>query len=238
VASAERTSFWDAVARDYDKMYATAWSRREDADVRALLQPLWTQAFDTAASPVHVDLGAGTGLAQRLLESHRYIAVDISEAMLRRVQAGSRVQGSFDVDLPLRSESCDLVTVLFAAASYAKDLRHLATETFRILRPGRWLYLSTLGRYSLRRLLRFRTTRIERFGTRNGPIDVDLPLATCYSHREVQRVLTEIGFRNVCTVGLNCLAGVAEVPTLYRPSRAMARWVPNTSHLLEAIAQR
>lgn len=86
-----------------------------------------------------IDVAAGTGIASRQLAERgaRVTAVELSEAMLAALVAGSpgirAVQGSAHA-LPLADRSADMITC--AQAWHWMDPERAVTEARRVLRPG------------------------------------------------------------------------------------------------------
>jgi ubiquinone/menaquinone biosynthesis C-methylase UbiE len=85
------------------------------------------------------DIGSGKGRFARLVKQHNpeatVIAVDIAEAMLKRVPAGiARVAASM-TQVPLASESLDAAFAI-ESLEHAVDIEAAVAELGRILRPG------------------------------------------------------------------------------------------------------
>lgn len=94
-----------------------------------------------------LDAGSGTGYARRLLQQRfpaaDYIALDLSAAMLQRVDApGRRIAGDLE-HLPLADAGLDLYWSSLAVQWC--DLGRALAEARRVLRPGGLLALASLG---------------------------------------------------------------------------------------------
>ena len=93
-----------------------------------------------------LDAGCGTGRYARLmveLGAGRVVALDSSEAMLRRARSvGAQVRGDLSA-LPLGDAMFDLVVSGLALPDVA-DLRCVVAEWRRVLRPGGLVVYSTL----------------------------------------------------------------------------------------------
>lgn len=94
-----------------------------------------------------LDLGAGTGLLTRALAPRvaSVVALDISEAMLDRLDANAVADGILNIEvvagdmrsLPFADEEFDLVVSNYAFHHLDDDAKELAlAETRRVLRPG------------------------------------------------------------------------------------------------------
>lgn len=118
------------------------------ADVqRRICERLAADLADKAAPARLLDAGCGTGYACRLLRarfpSAEYFALDLSAAMLQRVDApGRRLAGDLE-HLPLADASIDLYWSSLAVQWC--DLGRALAEARRVLRPGGRLALASLG---------------------------------------------------------------------------------------------
>jgi len=228
-----RSTYWDEVAEEYDGLYVNDWSALEDRFVAERLASIWPEP-----GGVHLDLGSGTGLARRLSPiGHHYVALDISAGMLLRHPSNSmRVQCDLDSGLPIRSQSCSVVTALFAASSYLANLDLLLTEVARVLPPDRGVaYLSFLSRRSFRRVVHREREEAERYRTRNGSSTAVAPVARVYRFRDIAMAADRADLQLVEHHGLGTLSGVLERPGLFRASQMLARVSPERAHLLEVV---
>jgi SAM-dependent methyltransferase len=157
-----------------------------------------------------LDVGAGTGIATRLLTARgaRVIAVEPSQGMadqLRAVTPGFPVVKAGGDELPFHDGSADLVT--YAQAFHWTDPAKSIPEAIRVLRPGGALALwwnikdqSVPWLDAQERRLAAKLSSHHYYGTRNGvtePLaDHDLRLSTVTLHWErtvpVDSVITDL----------------------------------------------
>lgn len=126
---------YDRFAPRYDEIFEPQQTPKIEALVAALPDPLPTPA---------VDLGAGTGLAGRLLADRLRAplwAIDASRCMLEQAD-GPRALGDL-YHLPLRDGCVGLALSVTALLDFVDPAQALA-EMARVLRPGGWLALSVL----------------------------------------------------------------------------------------------
>lgn len=122
---------------DYDDLAGT-YHRRYQASPMPGVQTALRELATTAS--VVVEAGCGTGFWLELLRdlSHKRLGVDRSLGMLRQAQTrrvpAGLVQGDA-VQLPLGSESCDLLFCVNALHHFGDQQRFVETA-FRLLRPG------------------------------------------------------------------------------------------------------
>ena len=135
----------DPIAEDYDEYFAQ--NRLFEFDEQVILREL--QERDLKSDSLIADLGCGTGRALLLLTRHGYrgLAVDLSENMLKIVQAKAEAEGLpiecvhanlVELD-PVADASADAAISLFSTlgmirgrANRCRALAHAA----RILKPG------------------------------------------------------------------------------------------------------
>jgi 2-polyprenyl-3-methyl-5-hydroxy-6-metoxy-1,4-benzoquinol methylase len=92
-----------------------------------------------------VDVGLGHGaFARRATRWFEVIGVDLDVDVVRRAVAGTEVAGvsASACDLPIRSESVDVVTCIDVVEHLPEPDRFFA-EARRVLRPGGYLHIST-----------------------------------------------------------------------------------------------
>lgn len=116
---------------------------------RAVCERLLASLPTAAAIPQHIlDAGCGTGYGARLLHQRwpqaRITAADFSERMAAITAAAGAVCTVADIEaLPFRDTSFDgfwsSLTVQWC------DIHRVLQEAARVLKPGGWLSLSTLG---------------------------------------------------------------------------------------------
>jgi malonyl-CoA O-methyltransferase len=155
-------------AQTYDQV---AILQRNVAD--HLLTKIPQQAFASI-----VDLGCGTGavsaqLAQQF-QSSRVVGVDIAEGMLdyaRSQFADTSLQWCCaDIEnLPLQNESVDLVFSSLAV-QWCADFQQLCDEVMRVLKPGGYCLLATLGPSTLHEL-RYAWQQVDGYVHVNGFLD-------------------------------------------------------------------
>jgi SAM-dependent methyltransferase len=235
------TRYWTAVAPRYDQLYRTRWSRYENLRVMAGLS-----RHAVKARPLVLDLGCGTGLGHRILSEtiggHSYVGLDISAAMLRRLEPRLAPSGVLRADvgapLPFREQSFDLVVALFATGSYVPELGGLLREVHRVLKPSGLATISVVSRDSLRRRLAGQRGGVEILGTRGDPVTSGPPPVRTYTPQEARAAAARAGLRVRECIGLNALSGVAEIPFLFRLGRVMAQRRPWLSHTFDLVVDR
>jgi SAM-dependent methyltransferase len=92
-----------------------------------------------------LDVGIGHGaFARRATEWFDVVALDLDADVVRRAVVGTRVAGVVGsaFDLPLRSESVDVVTCI-DVVEHLPDPDRFFSEAHRVLRPGGYLHIST-----------------------------------------------------------------------------------------------
>ena len=125
------TSKFDTLAADYAAARPTYPA--------AVLDGIERLSGRSLAGSQVADIGAGTGIAARLLQERgaRVTAVELSAGMLKELAATSpgvaSVRGSANA-VPLRDDSMDFIT--FAQAWHWVDPEVAVPETLRVLRPG------------------------------------------------------------------------------------------------------
>jgi ubiquinone/menaquinone biosynthesis C-methylase UbiE len=232
-------AYWDRVAPSYRVLYRDSWSSLEEAAVIERLRRCLPGDVPTV-----LDLGCGVGLghdliAQAVGRDPDYHGIDISEAMLHisreRLPAAEFVGGSMSNLGGFPDDRFDCVTAFFATASYAEVLEALLGSVARVLRPGGVAYLSFLGRWSFRRLVRGRVRSLERYHTRHER-GAPPPLVRSYTPQALAQAVKRQGNLNLITIeGQGFLSGVAESPALWSISEAVDRRAPSLSHLLEVV---
>lgn len=88
-----------------------------------------------------LDLGCGTGLVANVARSlfQRIVGIDISMSMLRQVDRQiDLIRGDICL-LPFKKETFDCVTAM-AVLHHIYDTSYLLKESFRVLKPGGYLY--------------------------------------------------------------------------------------------------
>ena len=235
--------YWDTVANSYDQLYEGRWSRLEDLLLESRLRQA-TADLDLSLSTV-VDIGCGTGLGFSLLEklagrmpSH-LVGIDLSEAMLERCRtsypqaklllgdAESRIE-----DLP---EQIDVCLLLSVSGSYLSNLLNTLRGLRQKLSGDGIIYLSVLSRWSLRRIVRFRFERFERYRTRGDLTSATPPLVTTYTRADIERLATSAGYALRSVHGGSPLAGVVERASLWRLGQYLARLVPWSCHSTDYV---
>jgi len=151
---------------------------------RQLLSLIPVQSVATA-----LDLGCGTGFFLPNLQqlSQHLLALDLSEAMLRRAQQRARASclcGDAE-SLPLQAGSVDLIFSSLAV-QWVSCPERLLTELYRVLRPGGHLVFTTLLAGSL-------TELVEAWARLDGAVHVN-----AYPASQVwQRAAELAGFRSL-----------------------------------------
>jgi ubiquinone/menaquinone biosynthesis C-methylase UbiE len=234
-------AYWEDVAARYDQLYTSQWNRWENDTVQGRLADLGVGATDQV-----LDIGCGTGLGLDILERFgaglNYVGLDTSRRMIsvaRRKHPGATFVIGDATNLPFRPGSFDLAMSLFTSLSYACSYRDAIDEAARVVRPGGRIHLSTLNRWSLRRLFRVRVRKIERYRTRGTrSTRASFAPAWALSSGEMRSLLSRAGFTGVQAHSLSILGGIAEWPTLMRVDGFLQRLMPWAAHMLDYTATR
>jgi|GEM_PF-1722117 len=121
----------------------TQFAPRYDEAFADRQRPKFEQLAARLPSPMPnpaLDLGAGTGLAGRILGVD-FVMLDASRAMLEFAE-GRRVQGAFDA-LPFADDSFALIWAVTALTEFTDPVPVLG-EMARVCRPGGYLALTLL----------------------------------------------------------------------------------------------
>jgi len=136
---------YDGLADGYDQYHVDGKSLAENAEVAARLRRL-VRPGDTVA-----DLGCGTGLLLELchVPAERYVGLDISAGMLARARQKFPGHAFHEGDIQdphpaLPGGSVDVVVSLFGSPAYC-DAQRVASQVFRLLRPGGRYFLMFCG---------------------------------------------------------------------------------------------
>jgi SAM-dependent methyltransferase len=239
--SRHNARYWSGLVEYYDGMYVSRWSKLEDELVASILA---TEAIRCGApDAVVLDVGCGSGLGLELVreDSARYIGLDISRRSLLLLRSAKPhvpvVCADGGAFLPFADSSVDVVISIFTSFSYVPDWKLGLTEFGRVLRPGGSIYLSTLGRTSLRRMLKLRFSRIERYRTRGSSSSNSHALAWTFSRREMKGALAHAGFTDVRHHPIGVLGGVLEAPGFWRLDRRLCSIVPALAHMSDWSAR-
>jgi ubiquinone/menaquinone biosynthesis C-methylase UbiE len=127
---------YDDLASLYDSIYDTPMGRAENAIVFSRIAPY------VARAQAILDVGCGTGLLLDALDVSRdaYVGIDISLPML--AVAGTKHPAHTFLQADMHDLSCfpdssfDLVVLLFAVLSYARNPAAVVAECARVLAPG------------------------------------------------------------------------------------------------------
>lgn len=123
------------------------------ARVQKIVAQSVLQKAPQANNAIILDLGSGTGaLTQGLLQNTQpaqVLALDIAQGMLRFAQSRTRnkvvsfIAGDAE-NLPIASHSIDGI-VSSLAIQWCEQPAHLMQELYRVLKPGGWAVIATLG---------------------------------------------------------------------------------------------
>ncbi len=185
----ETQAAFDSVAADYDG------PRGNNALIQRMRDTMWRVLEDRFAPQSRlIDLGCGTGIdAVHLAGTGRSVlATDWSPLMVERTarrataaQAGGRVEprvlGAHELE-QLEGEF-DGAYSNFGPLNCVPDLRALAEQCHRLLRPGGQLVFSVIGRYCPWEYLYYRWSRPQRARIRfsAGPVAVGMNRHTIWT---------------------------------------------------------
>ena len=236
--------YWDTIAPSYDRFYQTEWSRLEDLDTVDMLRA----AVARRGSRI-LELGCGTGYGFNLCRSFdagiEYVGIDISENMLEQFRKQysshnySLVCGSMSNLRDYALGQFDCIICIYTTLSFADNPVNTLRDCFHLLKPGCMLVVSIANRWSLRRILRCKFTRIESdFKTRGDRQSAVKTPAWTASLEEACSLMRCAGFTNLTASGQGLLAGVLEVHQLWKLDRRVARVVPQLCHTLNLRGQK
>jgi SAM-dependent methyltransferase len=214
-------------------MYQGTWSQLvNDSVVRTL------SFLEQLYEPIILDIGCGTGLGYELIQKLKsdflYIGVDISEEMLKRCSKSvGRVQGDMNNLNFVRSGAVDVVTLFYATASYASDLRGLMAQIARVLKPGGYAYVSALSRPRIHGKRR----GILDYNSRGDNYAQSVPART-YSMRSLRQAGLQAGLCVVSDSGINTFSGRLEKRCFWRIGEVTAKLAPQVSHTISTVFQR
>ncbi len=147
-----RDGWWDPSCRAFASL-------RSVNECRLDLLRGWLAAAGAAGRPgVVIDLGCGGGLmaVPLIADGHRVLGIDLSRPALAAARAAATERGLFAtgdlIGSPLASRIADLV-LLADVLEHVSDAPAAVAEAARLLRPGGHLFVSTINRTILSRLL-------------------------------------------------------------------------------------
>lgn len=235
--SEENRRYWDQIAGQYNSLYSSPWSQQENEAVAENLHRLRCMAAATRV----LDLGCGTGLGLEMCKAMsgdiEYVGLDVSKKalnILREVYGNQFVViGDMAKSLPFSSESFDLVISLFSSVSFSFSWQKTVEEVFRVLRPGGQAYLSTLNRWSFRRILRGKLRSRELYRTRGSAARVHGARAPAWAISSVnfEKHLLGTGFIQVRQSGIGMFGGVLEWSPIWEIDVCVTRRFPRCAHI-------
>ncbi|MEJ1229895.1 MAG: class I SAM-dependent methyltransferase [Galbitalea sp.] len=190
-----------------------------------------------------LDLGCGTGLGFELLDRKgpKLFGMDISTEMLaicrQKHPDAILVEGDFEDSRLMPDGHFGLVSMYFAVGSYARDLSAVIRSSRERTRPGGYLYVSVLNRWSLRRIVRLRFRATEHYKTRKDGTAIAVPVATTYSRSTLHRILARAGYVLVWSGSGSVFAGVIEKPRFWGLAERLSLMFPLGAHTFEIIAR-
>jgi ubiquinone/menaquinone biosynthesis C-methylase UbiE len=234
-------TYWNSIAVEYDLLYSNYWGRAEDKQTRQFL----SRVINTDSCKI-LDLACGTGMAYGLCKSlinhFEYIGLDISPAMLARCREKYPEVivelGTMNDLSRFESGSFDTVISLYTSFSFTNAPDQTLEEIHRVLKTGGRVFISSLNRWSLRRLLRCKWGRYEKYYTRNSATDQAPIPAWTYSRHDLETAFVDAGFNNVVVLGQSCLAGVVEHQAFWNLNVVISKLMPSICHTLNVIAIR
>jgi SAM-dependent methyltransferase len=146
----------DPVREHYDThgFYFTDEGPARDAFARHSQLGKLLQRPDVNRLGPTVDIGCGEGRVYLLMDDaqrSRYVGIDVSSGMLRRVRErakGARLVQADACGLPIQTGSAGLV-VCQGVLHHTRDPREAFAELARIIAPGGWLQISVYNRRAL-----------------------------------------------------------------------------------------
>jgi ubiquinone/menaquinone biosynthesis C-methylase UbiE len=230
-------SYWDDEAGEYDALYSGPWSLYENAVVANSLS--WLADMD---QPEVLDIGCGTGLAYRLIAERspgiRYTGLDLSGEMLVRLKERHPDVEAIQADMHdlriLGDRRFDAVICTFGSMSCTDNLQEVIHQAGLLLKSNGKLQVSVMNRFSLRRLLRLRTSPYETYQTRNATGASSIP-TRCYSRSEVIQFAEASGLHTEWCRSIGVLGGVAEHERFIPIERKLSIALPMLGHTVDAL---
>jgi len=241
--SEKQKVYWNSIAHFYDTTYSNFWYHREDAGTLAALKAVIPERTVSV-----LELACGTGLGysmcKQFIPDMKYIGLDLADNML----AGFRrnypdrtyqllLQSMSNLD-ELEPASFDAVICIYTSASFCDDPGRLVDAVYRLLRPNGCAFLSFVGRWSFRRLIHLKFSRIERFQTRGIRNPGFYVPAWVLSKRHILQIAKAAGFAQVNVSGQSIFGGIVQLPWLWPFDCYLSRLLPDLCHTLNLTANK
>jgi ubiquinone/menaquinone biosynthesis C-methylase UbiE len=234
--------YWDRIAYQYNTFYTDRWSSLENDFILEKLEFLKEYEFANI-----LDLGCGTGLGYNLCNTVnpdiQYTGVDISIEMLNVVKNDHPHTCVCNTSMSnltcFNSNSFDVIISIFTAFSYTDNIENTINEISRVLKPNGKILISVIGKYSLRRLVKFEFGNSEKYITRGNPSE-RFSYAWAFSKNEISQKFKE-KFTNIEINGYNALAGLGyldKYPHLWKLNCFISKLLPDLSHELIIVANK
>lgn len=228
-----QSNYWDSVAERYDGFYANKWSYLEDKLTLANLN----NSVELIDCKSVLDIACGTGLGYKLVTGINkdidYSGIDISKGMVEVFEQkyGRELAyvGSMTNLSQFEDNSFDIVMALNTSFSYCRYPSKALDEVYRVLKPQGVIFLSVLGKNSLRRLLKQDFQEVEYFQTRGDNTELSVPAIT-YTKSKLIELVSFHGFSNIKIRGQSFFGGVCEQEYIWRLDCFLAKHLKVLCH--------
>lgn len=237
------TEYWNQCADSFDALYTSEWNQLEDRRVSGHLASL-----NLPPNPSVLDLGCGTGLGLRLLSAANigchYHGVDISPRMIEKFKAEDSIAKTISVtvadmatydwpdDRPL-----NLVMSVFSSMSFSRQRWEVLSRISERQKSGDKIYLMSLSRFSLYRLIRGKFSEEGTCRTR-GSSSREVVRAYFETPRRMRRNLESVGYKVESIIGDGPMSGLWEAPVFWRANDYLGRAWPTVSYTIIAIGEK
>lgn len=219
-------SYWDHVAERYPGYYRDGYSQRENQIVHRDLVLLFRPPLKV------LDIGCGQGLGALLMpRNNAMYGVDISAGMIGRANGfycHTKVADATDYLLNCPANEYEGAIATFNVFAYIDRPDVFMSNLKRVVRPGSPVYLMTLNRYALWRLLALDTSPYAPYGTRDEkqiePIAVNF-----YSRARFKGYLSR-WFERVQVKPMSWFGKVYQKPQVWALDRLLCKIAPNMAH--------
>jgi ubiquinone/menaquinone biosynthesis C-methylase UbiE len=233
----DRRSYWNKISGHYDTLYSSRWSAREDRLTARIL----TRELHSATGVRILDVGCGSGLGFRLLDSSfrfmHYSGIDFAESMISELKSRhphvvAHCGEALEVMKSLESEKFDFILSINATMSFPQETDLILQQVSRLLVPGGRFCLSFLNQRSLRRRLGRIDASIEEYRTRGDQLSTGWVPALAVDEVDFRQQLLRAGLHCQSVDYLSVLGGVWESGLSVVPEIFVQILSPKLGHLV------